>query len=886
MYTDIELFNPSQFEKDLKIKARNELTVFRKALERGHNILKKRFQTHKNATHYVTQRAWLVDQILLYAWKQHATGIDFNTNAFIAVGGYGRGELHPCSDIDLLILLESPPDQTTQACIESLIMFLWDIRLEIGHSVRTLAECEEKAVADITVATNLMETRLLIGAEQLFQTMQTVISSSHVWSNKAFFTAKLEEQIQRYSKYDDTVYNLEPDIKEGPGGLRDIQMIGWVAKRHFGAKTLYDLVQHGFLTEKEYQTLIDGQEFLWEIRCLLHLAAKRHEDRLLFDYQRILATKLSYEDDEAGLGVEKLMKRYYRTVKEISTLNDMLLQLFQEAILYASTHKKVSPLNRRFQVRNDFIEVTHDKVFLRYPWSMLEIFLLMQEHPEIKGIRAATIRLILHYNYLIDDVFRQDLRARSLFVEILKAPQGLTHALRRMNNYGVLAAYIPTFGSIVGQMQYDLFHIYTVDQHTIFVVSNLRCFTLPEFADDFPFCSELMQNIPKQELLYLAGLFHDVAKGRGGDHSKLGEKDAIDFCLTHDLGNNDARFVGWLVRNHLLMSNTAQRQDLSDPEVIKTFALHIEDILHLDCLYLLTVADIRATNPPKWNNWKDTLLKELYHKVRAILHQGDVLDKQFHIFSIRKAARLLLNRPDENERITALWEDFGDEYFLYSSPQNIAYETQVLLNQGISGNPLVLKRDDSKGGTQFIIYAQDRDYLFAEITYFLEQQNLNIVDAYIILYPSSEYTFSSYTVLEDNGQQIEQDERVDDILQGIKQAIISDADSSFCPITRHIPRRVKHFSIPTQVSFTQDPGNNHTIIKVITTDRPGVLSRIAQAFLVCQARVKNAKIITLGSRVEDIFFITDYENHALYSAERLNCLREQLTRLLDEDMSN
>lgn len=886
MYTDIELFNPPQFENDLKTKEQNELSVFRHALEQGHDILKERFKTHKNANHYVTQLAWLVDQILLYAWKQHFTDIDFNSTALIAVGGYGRGELHPNSDVDLLILLKSPPDKTTQACIERLIMFLWDIRLEIGHSVRTLAECEEKAIADISVATNLMETRLLTGSEYLFQTMQASISSNHVWSNKAFFAAKLEEQIQRYSKYDDTVYNLEPNIKEGPGGLRDIQMIGWVAKRHFGAKTLYDLVQHGFLAEKEYQTLIEGQEFLWEVRCLLHLAAKRHEDRLLFDYQRILATKLGYEDDEAGLGVEKLMKRYYRTVKGISTLNDMLLQLFQEAILYAASHKKVSPLNRRFQVNNDFIEVIHDKVFLLYPWAMLEIFLLMQEHPEIKGIRAATIRLILHYNYLIDDVFRKDLRARSLFFEILRAPQGLTHALRRMNSYGVLAAYIPTFGSIVGQMQYDLFHIYTVDQHTIFVVSNLRCFSLPEFYHEFPFCSELIQNIPKPELLYLAGLFHDVAKGRGGNHSELGEKDAIDFCLSHDIGNNDARFVGWLVRNHLLMSNTAQRQDISDPEVIKAFAMHIEDMLHLDCLYLLTVADIRATNPPKWNNWKDTLLKELYHKARAILRQGDVLDKQFHVFSIRKAARLLLNHPEENERITALWDDLGDEYFLYSSPKNIAYETQVLLNQDISSNPLVLKRDDSKGGTQFIIYTRDSDYLFAEITYFLEQQYLNIVDAYIILSPSSEYTFSSYTVLENNGKQIEQNERVNDILQGIKQTIISDIDSSFCPITRHIPRRIKHFSIPTEVDFTQDPGNNHTIIKVITTDRPGVLSRIAQAFLACQARVKNAKIITLGSRVEDIFFITDYENHALYSAEKLDCLREQLSQLLDENISN
>jgi len=884
MYTDIELFNHEQFENDLKAENLNELTVFRQALEQGHSILKERFETHKNAIHYVAQRAWLIDQILLQAWQQHCTSINPETTAFIAVGGYGRNELHPYSDIDLLLLLESPPDKPTQENIERLVMFLWDIRLEIGHSVRTLAECEERAETEITIATNLTEARLLTGSETLFQTMQTAVSPSRFWSNKAFFTAKLEEQTQRYFKYDDTAYNLEPNIKECLGGLRDIQTIGWVAKRHFGAKTLYDLVQHGFLMENEYQTLIKGQEFLWKIRCFLHIIAKRHEDRLLFDYQRLLATNLGYKDDSLGLGVEKFMKQYYRTVEEIGTLNDMLLQLFQEAILYVDTPTNFRPLNKRFQVHNNFIEVTHDEVFLRYPWAILEMFLLMQQHPEIKGIRAATIRLVLHYNYLIDDVFRNDLRARSLFLEIFRQQQRLTHILRRMNSYGVLAAYIPAFGSIVGQMQYDLFHVYTVDQHSLFVVRNLRRFAFPQYEKEFPFSSKLIKTIPKLELLYLGGFFHDVAKGRKGDHSKLGEIDAVNFCLAHGLSDNDARLVGWLVRHHLLMSSTAQRQDISDPNVIKTFTTRVSDVEHLDYLYLLTVADIRATNPHLWNSWKDTLLVALYRKAYAILHHEEeyVLDKQFHVLSIRKEARHLL-KSAKQEDITALWKDLGDDYFLYSTSKDVARETQALLNHRTPDKTLVLERFDAKGGTHFIIYAQDSDYLFAEITYFLEQQNLSIVDAYIIP-TESEYTFSGYTVLEDNSTEISSQERVDEILQGIYQTIISDSSESFCPITRHVPRQFKHFSIPTKVTFTQAPGNKHTLIKVVTMDRPGVLSRIAQAFLSCQVRVKKAKIVTLGLRVEDIFFITDYENHALYSAEQLNCLREKLSQLLDEKM--
>jgi [protein-PII] uridylyltransferase len=878
-YTDIELFNPQQFESDLKTST-PDIKVFRDALKRGHNILKERFQAHENATNYVLQRAWLVDQIVLQVWQQFCSVPKNNTIALVAVGGYGRGELHPHSDVDLLILLESAMDAEMQDCIENFLRLLWDLRLKVGHGVRTLEECVQEAAADITVATNLIEARLLIGDEPLFQAMQAAIVPNRIWSHKNFFAAKIEEQTRRHLRYDDTASNLEPNIKESPGGLRDIQMIGWVAKRYFGATTLHDLVQHGFLTEKEYQTLSNAQEFLWDIRCHLHLTTGRNEDRLLFEYQRILATAFGYEDDDAGLGVEKLMKRYYRTVKEINTLNDMLLQLFQEAILYADAPAKVYPLNKRFQVRNDFIEVTHDDVFMNYPFALLEIFLLMQQHPEIKGIRAATIRLIIHYNYLIDNIFHKDLRARSLFFEIFRQPQGLTHVLRRMNRYGILAAYIPAFGKIVGQMQYDLFHAYTVDQHTLFVIRNLRRFSLAQFHHEFPFCSKLIASIPKPELLYLAALFHDIAKGRGGNHSELGEIEALNFCKAHGLSDNDARLVGWLVHYHLLMSTTAQRQDIDDPNVIKTFAQAVEDRMHLDYLYLLTVADIRATSPDLWNSWKNALLIELYHKTHAILHQdkGQVLDKQLHIQDIKRKARRLLNDAD-NERLSALWKELGDDYFLYSAPENVATETQAILNHSNPDIPIVLEREGVKGGTKFIMITRDRDYLFAATTYFLEQHNLSIVDAYIVP-TQGEYTISGYTILENN-----ESERVSDILQELKQALVGDGSKpQFDIIRRRVPIHIKHFTVPTRVTFTQDHINNHTIIEIITTDRPGVLSRIAQAFATCQVRVKKAKIGTFGTRVEDIFFIIDHNNHALYSADRLDCLRDKLAELLDEDM--
>jgi [protein-PII] uridylyltransferase len=885
MYTDPELFDHQRFKHELKTNS-SELLVFRNALKHGHEVLKERLQVQKNAINYVTRRAWLVDQILLQTW-QHCRFAEHNHNqiALVAVGGYGRGELHPHSDIDLLILLESQMDSSIQTCIENFIRFLWDIRLEVGHSVRTLAECQQEAAADITVVTNLMETRLLSGSESLFQTMQAVVAPDQVWTHQAFFAAKLEEQNKRESKYDDTASNLEPNIKECPGGLRDIQMIGWVAKRYFGAKTLYDLVQHGFLTENEYQILSHGQEFMWEIRCWLHLIANRKEERLLFDYQRTLAKYFDYQDDDDELGVEKMMKRYYRTAKEIRTLNEMLLQLFQEAILYAEAQATVRPLNKRFRIRNDFIEVTHDKVFVNYPFALLEIFLLMSQHPGIKGIRATTIRLIIHYKYLIDDTFRQDLRARTLFWEIFREPVGLTHALRRMNRYGILAAYIPAFGRIVGQMQYDLFHVYTVEQHSLFIVRNLRRFSLTEFDHEYPFCSKLMQSLPKPELLYLAGLFHDIGKGRGGDHSQLGEQEVLNFCHLHGLSDRDARLIGWLVRQHLHMSTTVQRQDISDPDVVKVFAQGIEDNLHLDYLYLLTVADIRATSPKLWTSWKNALLVDLYQKTHAFLehNQVQVLDKQRHIQSIQKQTRHLLTQLND-EAVSLLWKELGDDYFLHSSAQDVARETQIILKHQDSEKPLVLERQSTKGGTQFVvIYTKEYDYLFADTTYFFEQQNLTIVDAYIIS-TESQYTISGYTVVQENGVEIDSQERIDTIQQALTEALLRDSNTPFDPINRHIPRHLKHFTEPTQVIFTQDHINNHTIVELTTTDRPGVLSRIAQAFLTCEIRVKTAKIATFGTRVEDVFFVTDYDNHALYSTKQVDCLRDKLIELLDEEM--
>ncbi len=882
-YTDLQLFDPHSFETALNTST-NQIPVFREALNSANNVLKERFQGQHHASKAVMQRAWLIDNILLKAWRGYAWPHP-DKIALIAVGGYGRGELHPYSDVDLTILLKDEMDSLTKQYIEAFIMFLWDIRLEVGHSVRTLAECEKEAIKDITVMTNLIEARLLTGPVSLFHTMQAIIATDKMWSIQDFFAAKVWEQNQRHHKYYDTAYNLEPNIKESIGGLRDIQTIGWVAKRHFGASTLYDLVQHNFLTEEEYSSLVQGQEFLWRIRCFLHAQAKRREDRLLFDYQRTLATTFGYKDSKSHLAVEGFMKQYYRTVMEISGLNEMLLQLFEEVILYGNRPTTLRPLNKRFQVRNDFIEVIHDQVFMNYPFALLEIFLLMQQHSEIKGVRASTIRLIRQYKFLIDDAFHQDLRVRSLFFEIFRQAQGLTHALRRMNRYGILAAYIPTFGKIVGQMQYDLFHVYTVDQHSLFVVSNLRRFSLREFDLEFPLCSKIKKSLPKPELLYLAGLFHDIAKGRGGDHSVLGEVDTLHFCQAHGLSDYDSRFVAWLVRQHLFMSTTAQRQDISDPDVINAFAQRVRDTTRLDYLYLLTVADIRATNPNLWNTWKDALLAKLYHKTKEVLEVGlnNVIDRQERIQNIQAQVRLLLQDIDL-ELINTLWKNLDDEYFLRPSYRDLANETRAILRHGDDNPaPLLIKRRDTRGSTEFMVYTQDNDYLFSEITFFLEQHDLTVVSAYIVQ-TQNEYTINTFNILGKNSEFIQPEERVEAILNELQITLTHEGNALYCPINRRVPRQLKHFPVPTRITFTQDESNGHTVMEIITTDRPGILSCIAQAFVMCNIRVKKANIATFGSRVEDIFYITDTKNYPLYSANQIDCIREHLSILLEVEV--
>jgi [protein-PII] uridylyltransferase len=860
----------------------NPLPLFRQQLGAAQKTLKEEFENHVNINQLVRERANVVDQLLIRAWNRLFSEND-TTIGLIAVGGYGRGELHPASDIDLLILTASAKDTKRYAKkIEQFLLLLWDMGLEVGHSVRTLKECVKEAKADITVVTNLMEARRLTGPETLFEQMKDTTGPKSIWPSLKFFRAKREEQIERHHRFHDTAYNLEPNIKENPGGLRDLQMIGWVAKRHFGAETLHELVDHQFLTGNEYLDLIKAQNFLWKIRFALHILTNRREDRLLFDHQRVLAKQFGYSDQGHRLAVEIFMKDYYRTVMELSRLNEMLLQLFDEEILHANDHKAPTIINEHFQSRHGVLEARSDNIFIEDPYALLEVFTVMAHNPQLHGVSANTIRLIRDNRNLIDDDFRNNPRAYELFIDLFRHGTGLTHELRRMNRYGVLAAYLPVFENIVGQMQHDLFHVYTVDEHTMRVVRNLRRFTVPEFSHEFPLCSNIIKSIEKQEVLTISALFHDIAKGRGGDHSSLGSIDAMEFCNTHGINNRDADLVKWLVENHLIMSTTAQRKDISDPQVISDFATLVGSQKRLNHLYLLTVADIRATSPDLWNSWKDALLIELYNATsRSLRHGLDTpIDLSQLVQETQESSLEKLEAMGANlSNIKKHWTRLNDDYFLRHSSDEIAWQEKLIEEHGDSELPLVMTRSEThRGGTEVFVYMRDHDFLFAIITSTLEQLGLDIADARIIT-SDDDYTFDTFLVLEPDGTPIDNPARLNEITHLLTERL--KQPSHIPQPSGQLSRQLKHFPIETEVLFREDKNNQRTILEVVTGDRPGLLARIARALLECKVLLQTAKIATFGERAEDIFFITDSSDHPLQENDR-DCLKQTIIHMLND----
>lgn len=868
------------------------LDTFKNSLQAINEELFKKFENDEAIVEELIQlRSDYMDLLLSKTW-QHFFGHNNPGMALLAVGGYGRRELLPCSDIDLLILAEESSLETNQQLLESFITFLWDTSLDIGHSIRTIKECVEQASEDITIVTNLMESRTICGDKEPHQVLMPQITPENIWPSKEFFKAKWDEQISRHKKFGNTEYNLEPNIKSSLGGLRDIQMIGWIAKRHFAVNNIDELVDNHFLTAEEYEIMLNGQSFLLKIRFAMHMIAGREEDRLLFQHQKKIADMFGYKDTDANLGVELFMKHYFRWAGALSELNDLIMQLFDETILRACDAEEIMEINPRFRIRNNHIEAANDRVFSQNPSALLEIFVLMSQYENITGVRASTIRQVRENRHLIDDEFREDERNKQLFLDLIRSPRKVASHIKLMKRYGILGKFIPAFGDIIGQTQLDLFHIYTVDAHTIMVLKNARRFCYEDMREKYPIAASVMKRIEKKELLYLACLFHDIGKGRGGDHSTLGAEDAYQFCRSFGYNLRDSNMVSWLVKNHLRMSHISQKKDLSDPDVIRKFALNVGDETHLDLLFALTVADINGTNPNLWNSWRASLLRQLYYETKRALRRGleNIADKQDLIEERQQQARQKLSECNIDISLVELaWSNAGDDYFMRESANDIAWHTEAIAKNFDNDTALVLVKESSdiifNNATQIFIHAKDRHHTFALVTAVLELHHMNIVDAKVYS-SNSGYILDTFLVLDGNGEALQHDdERMLLIQQELKEKLDS-SDFEQIRNNRRVPRQLKFFTIPTSARITQNIEKNFSVLEVIAADRPGLLATIGDTFFEFGVTLSNAKISTLGERVEDVFFITNSDGNAI--DDEALCLRIEKTicKRLDEQVAD
>ncbi len=849
-----------------------------RALERGVNIRQ-----------LVAARACAIDELLIVLFT--GFGLDKTDLAFFATGGYGRGELSLYSDIDILLLYPDEIDADTSQKIDRLVALLWDIGLEPALSVRSVSDALEAAL-DHTIASAQLEARLLAGNEALQNVPVQIVNKQ--WSPRTFYEVKVAEARDRYLQHNATEYNLEPNIKTAPGGLRDIHLVGWVTKRYFRVSKLYDLVQQNFLTEKEFDELNFSEGYLWQIRHYLHVLTGRNENKLLFDYQREIAQLMGYEtqpDDQPNAAVERFMRDYYRCAMKISTLSEMLTNHYYETIIEPhlpdDERPKKQPINARFNQVGDQISMSHHRVFAQHPDSILEMFLLMGQYG-IKNVRTHTLRALKIAARGIDQVYRDNPAHQALFLANLKEQNYLFHRLRTMNRYGVLGNYIPAFSQVTGLMQYDLFHRYTVDAHTLFLIRILHRFTDPRFYEDFPLVSSIFQRIERKEILVLAAMFHDIAKGRGGNHSELGQTESINFCLAHGMSLADANLVGWLTRYHLLMSMTAQKKDISDPEVVTTYANLVGNVTHLNHLYVLTVADMNATNPQLWNSWRATLMKQLYSQTRRIL-RADIdapTNRQDMISATRAQALAMLdnvnNQHMNREEVLRLWDDLGDEYFLREIPEDILWHTEAILNHppiGLASNadspPLVVLREHRElalDAVQVFVYTQDQMNLFAVTMAVFDQMNLDVLDARIIT-ATRDFALDSYVLLDPSGTLLVDE----DSQQELKQRLINAfKDPTVLKLTnKRMPRQLKNFEVTTVINFEFNEASDQHIMSLETLDQPGLLARVGQVFLQQKIEVHAARITTLGERAEDMFYISDQNDEPL-SSDRLERLKSAL----------
>lgn len=819
----------------------------------------------------IENRSDFYDALLIQLWQEMGLSEQLGIS-LIAVGGYGRREMFPLSDLDFLILVEQIPSPEIEEKITQFIQFLWDCGFEVGNSVRTLEQCESEGKQDITIATNLLEARFLTGNRPHFDALNELVKNADFWSKEDFFNAKVQEQIERYQRYHNTAYNLEPDIKYSPGGLRDLHLLYWVALRHSGALTLEAILQSGFIYPQEYQQLQESRAFLFKVRFALHLILKRYDNRLLFDRQIKVSELLGFRG-EGNQAVEKMMKCFFQALHRISLISNLLIQHYRENVLSSNQATVIHQLDDDFQLINQCLCLRNSRVFQEKPARILDLFFYLTQY-EQANIHSDTLRQLQISLEQLSQKLCEIPEAREKFLRLFNQPNAIKRAFMPMHQYGVLTAYLPQWQAIEGLMQFDLFHIYTVDEHTLRVMLKLESFLSQESAQEHPIAHRIFSQFSDRTLLYIAALFHDIAKGRSGDHAELGAVDVANFAQLHGLDRREIDTLAWLVKSHLLMSITAQRRDIHDPEVVMNFAEAMQNQVRLDYLTCLTVADICATNSNLWNSWKRSLFASLYEFTEQQFAQGmkELLNYSEKSEENRKLAQQILTQDYSHIApilIEQLWDRCPEDYFVRNTPKQIAWHTSLLVDF-VEALLVKISNRFSLGGTEVFIYCQDQPHLFNKVVSTIGAKKFSIHDAQIITTQDG-YVFDSFIITELNGELVEFDRRRE-LEQALTLALQSEKLSALS-ITPN--RQLQHFTVQTDVRFLHENKREHTEMELVALDKPGLLAQVSQIFSELNLNLLNAKITTVGEKAEDFFILTNQFGQALAREER-----ERLNRVI------
>jgi [protein-PII] uridylyltransferase len=865
------VFDKQAFQDNLT-SGKPAIPTFKNAIKHAQEVMHDEFRKTLDANILVYTRSWFMDHILKAAWDKFFPA-DKDNIALLAVGGYGRGELHPKSDIDILLLSKDETSFSEHSnSMQDFITFMWDLKLDIGHGVRTLDDCSREAKNDLTIATNLMETRTLAGPDTLRSTMADNTSAENIWPSDDFFEGKWQEQADRHAKHQDIGYNLEPNIKNGIGGLRDLHTIVWILQRHFGSNKLESLSSKAILNDFEYGMFNRCRDFLWQLRYALHMVTDREEDQLLFDFQQEIAAVLGFEDQPDKLAVECMMHQFYRYSIAMEELNGLLMLLFKEIIVESKKDAVVEPINEYFQSRNDYLEIIDPTLFDHTPNAILEVFYNMATDDTLKGVRANTIRALRDHRHVIDENFRSDPDNTRTFIAILRNPNNVVRELERMMRYGILGQYIPEFGDIIGHMQHDLFHSYTVDQHSFRAVKFMRHLRFGAEKQLFPLASKLIHNIPKKEILYIAALLHDIGKALPGEHELTGTEITEQFCIQHGLSQKDTDLITWLVKNHLLFSQASQRIDFADPDAIHHLATLIGTTRHLDHLFILSVADIYSTNKTLWTSWRAEQMRTLYSETSRVIRRGlnTPIDKDEWV---KETQDLVIDNP-------------GDEYFLRESVDTLTWHSLALFKHGNSEKPLVLigntSNEANEGATQIFIYMKDQPHLFAVMTAALDQLHLNIQDARIIT-SANNNALDTYIILDETGNPITEEVRLEKIKSTLENILENTSDFPDL-IQRRTSRMLKQFDFKPRVYLSNDPFTKRSLLEVIAPDRPGLLARMGQIFMDFDLTLETAKILTEGEKVNDIFYLTDKNGDPISDLDVCMQLRNAVISELEDQV--